>query len=119
MSSLLFVNRNFVELLLTTELKQQKTLLSSLTDSQTDLITEIFHNLAHVIELNPQQRKFLKSKLKVIKLLSKVNKSRKGRKQLIRKNTIPVLAVLSRVKDNILTTLDSLLNNLEKTYENE
>ncbi len=102
MSALLFRNWDFINFLLNTELKQQKFLLRNLTDSQTDLISEIFFNLAHVVHLNPDQQKFVKRRLVAIKHLSQINKSRGTRRSIIKKYCIPAISMLNEVKKNIL-----------------
>ena len=102
MSALLFRNWDFINFFFSTELKQQKLLLRNLTDSQTDLISEIFFNLAHVVHLNPEQQKFIKRKLVAIKQLSQINKSRSNRREVIKKYCTPAINILNEVKLNIL-----------------
>ena len=107
MSGLLYYNWHFMNLLLNTETKQQKILLQNLTASQVDLITEIFFNLGHVVDLNPEQEKFMKRHLKVIRELSKVNRSRKYRNTSIRKNASLILKILNLVAANIMKAGES------------
>ena len=103
MSGLLQSNWHFMNLLLTTDLKQQKVLLSNLLPSQVDLITEFFFNISHVVDLNPSQQKFLKKKLSVIKILSKVKRSRKARNTSIKHFQVTIIKLLEQVKDNIFS----------------
>ena len=103
MSGLLQRNWHFINLLLTTELKQQKILIDNLTGSQCDLLTEIFYNLSHVVELNPEQAKYMRKRAKALVKLSRVNLSRKSRNAIIRKSRRQVLGLLNEVKGDILS----------------
>lgn len=111
MSGLLQSNWHFINLLLVTDLKQQKVLLSNLAPSQVDLLSEIFFNLSHVVELNPSQQKFMKRKIGIIKKLSKVNRSRKSRNKSIKTHQLQIIRILEQVKDNIFSAGQSYSKN--------
>ena len=101
MSGLLASNRDFISLLLNGERKQQRALMSTLTDRQTDCLSEIFHNIAHVLEISPDKNKRLKRRSKVINELAKVNRSRKYRKRAFQKHAKAALAIAESVKEDI------------------
>ena len=102
MSALLEANWPFINLLLGTSRKQQLVLLDNLTDSQIDLISEIFFNLWNIVELHPGQQKFLKRRAGAISDLAQISSSRKFRQATIKRLKAPVLAVLGEVSENIL-----------------
>ena len=98
MSGLLYHNWYFMNLLLSTDSKQQLVLMRNLNDAQVDLITEIFHNLGHVIDFEIDERQIFKKYLKIITILSKVSRSRKLRKLDIKKHMKTILKMLDIVK---------------------
>ena len=89
-----------------TEPRQQKALLSNLTDSQVDAITEIFFNIAHLVDLSEQQQKYLKRRLKLVKALSKAKRARKYRRADIKRHFPAVLSTLNCVKENIYKLIE-------------
>lgn len=98
-------NKDFLTLLLTTENKQQKALVESITPPQVDCLSEVFHNLAYVVDLEPDQYDFMKRRKKVIKSLSQVHRSRKFRKGSIQKHSPCMLKILDQVKEDLLHQL--------------
>lgn len=98
-------NKDFLSLLLTTEVKQQKALIDSITPSQVDCLSEVFHNLAYVVDLDPEQHKFMKRRKKTIKTLSQVHRSRKFRKSSMQKLSPCMLKVLDQVKEELMQQL--------------
>ncbi len=98
-------NEDFLRLLLTTESKQQKALIENITTSQIDCLSEIFHNLAYVVELEPEQYNFMKRRKKIIKELSQVHRCRKFRKGAIQKHSLHMLKILDQVKGDLLHQL--------------
>ena len=105
MSGLTEANWNFITLLLSGDSKQQKALIDSISPHQVDTLSEIFHNLAHVLELEPSQTKFMQRRLSVIKDLSQVSKSRRYRKALIQKHRGSMLKILDYIKDDLVSHL--------------
>lgn len=105
MSGLMQANKDFLTLLLTTENKQQKALIDSITPAQVDCLSEVFHNLAYVVDLEPDQYNFMKRRKNAIKALSHVQRSRKYRKSNIQKHSPCMLKVLDQVKEDLLQQL--------------
>ena len=106
MSGLMRYNYHFLNLLLETEPRQQRALLANLTDSQVDAITEIFFNIAHVVDLSDHQQKRLKRRLKLVKTLSKAKQSRKYRRANIKRQAASVLSTLALVRDDVYKLIE-------------
>ena len=102
MSALLQSNWHFINLLLSTDYKQQKVILNNLTPHQVDLLTEIFHNLVHVVDLNDVQGKYVKRNLKTLKLLGKLKRNRKTRNSSIKKHSKVVVKALEVIGFDLL-----------------
>ena len=102
MSGLLYHNWHFFNLLSTTDCKQQNILLNNLNDTQVDLLSEIFHNLGHVITFEHDEHDIFKKYLKTIELLAQVSRSRKLRKGDIKRHMKTVLKILDLVSEDIL-----------------
>lgn len=100
-------NSTFLNFLLTTDFKQQKVIMNNLTDSQSDALSEVFFNILNNIQLSPDDFKFMKRKIKVLKELSKVNRSRNYRKRMFKKYKVPAIAILDQTRTSILQLLDS------------
>ena len=56
-------NASFLKLLLTTSRQQQRVLLDTATSGQVDALTEILHNLLHVVPISDSERNSIKRKI--------------------------------------------------------
>lgn len=106
MSGNIIHNYHFLHLLVSTDVKQQVVLLQNLNNEQTNLLTEIFHNLGHNIKFEENQHKTFKKYLNTIELLSQVDKTWKQRNRIIRKNIKKIIAILNIVGQDLLKVGD-------------
>lgn len=104
MSELIRDNSNFLSLILDTDPNQQKSLLDSITPSQSLLIAEIFLNLLN-IEHSERDINFLKNKVRLLESLAKHNLSARYRRSLVKKHKVSILRILLHFKDNLTKLL--------------
>lgn len=93
-------NLSFFRLLLDTNQLQRKALLDTLSESQTNLISEIIFNLLYVLPIHAKERKALQRKV-FLKDIAKIKRSYKYRKTRIRKNRLQVLKLLDMYKEGL------------------
>lgn len=101
MSDHIRLNSDFLNLLLHTDTRQQRALLKTITDWQTDALSEIFYNLAHVTPLNNEEKKRLKKHLRVIKSIANIDRHRQQRKLGIKRKREQVIKILMIVRQSI------------------
>ena len=104
MSSNLENNRSYFDLILNTSSKQQGALLSTITDSQVDLISEVFHNFL-VLPLEGAQKQFVKKRIQFARKLSNNSKSHRYRRALILKHKKLVTKFIDYFKDDLRTII--------------
>ena len=104
MSARLVELGHFVQLLLTTDKKQRSALFSTLTNQQTDLLAEIFHNLIKVLPLNAPERKRLQRK-PYLRTLANTKTSASRRKSVIKKNAKQIGELLLSFGDKLLEVI--------------
>ena len=100
MSSNLDNNRSYFDLILNSSSKQQGALLSTITDPQVDLISEIFHNLL-ILPLESGQKQFIKKRIQFVKKISNNSKSYRYRRRLVIKHKKLVTKFLDFFKDEL------------------
>lgn len=98
-------NASFLHLFLTSTLPQQKALLDTITEPQTDLISEIIHNLLYEVPIDAKERKRLlrRSTLKDIAKIKRANKYRRNKIKAYKKQLIKILESYA---ENILQMLE-------------
>ena len=101
MSSNVLQNSSYLKLLLSTDANQQKSLISSITPEQVDVLSEIFHNL-FTLPLLRSEQKFIKSRGVVLKKLANISKSQRYRKSQLTKHVRQVLNTLNFFKEKLL-----------------
>lgn len=104
MSRVIDKNKSFLSLFLSTSQAQQRRLLETITEEQAQLLSEIAFNLLR-INLDVDDRKFLKSRVPLLQLLSNKKSSDKYKIKIIKENRIPVTRILIHFK----TQLEELL----------
>ena len=104
MSSNIEDNHSYFDLILNTSSKQQGALLSTITDSQVDLISEVFHNFL-TLPLESGQKQFVKNRIQFIRKLSNNSKSHRYRRGLITKHRKLVTKFIDFFKDDLRTLL--------------
>ena len=104
MSDLMRENSAYLHLLLSEEKKQRIALLKSISKQQTEVLTEIFHNLIQ-LPLVGEDLKVVRRKIKLIKLLGKVGKNYTTKARLINKHKRQVLSILLRFKEQLKSLL--------------
>jgi len=98
-------NKPFLSLLLTTNAKQQLSLLKSITPDQLDSVGEVLHNIFHVVPLTREEGKFIKKRRKTIEKLIILSRSVKFRKTLLIKYKTQLLKTLLHFKAKLLSVL--------------
>ena len=93
-------NRSYFDLLLNTSSKQQTALLSTITDPQIDLISEIFHNF-QIVPLEGQQKQFVKKRIRFVRKVSNNSKSYRYRRSLITKHQKLVTKFIEFFKEDL------------------
>ena len=97
-------SENYIKLILETDKKQAKLLISSPTNVQVKALTEIAFNLLYQSIPNKYKRLVNKSK-KFLKKLAKIGGSIKTKLSLIKKNSETILKLLLLIKDSLLELL--------------
>ena len=93
MSSRIANNADFLRLLLQTHLPQQRALMSSLSQDQVDLLSEVIFNLLNVVPLPDKSRKALKRK-KFLVFISQLKRAVGGRRKKIQAKQQPIIKIL-------------------------
>ena len=97
----------FLQLLLNTDMLQQKALLKTMSDAQLSTLSEVAHNLIHwVLPFNSRHIKKLKPHKRVIRLLADEHIGTVRRKRHLIKNLKYIFLMLKIV----LPLLHSMLN---------
>jgi len=104
MSDLMTENSAYLRLLLSEDKKQRLALLKTISKKQTEVLTEIFHNLLQ-LPLVGEDLKVIRRKVKLVKLLGKVVKNYKTKARLINKHKTQVLYLLLRFKEQLKSLL--------------
>ncbi len=99
-------NESFLKLLLTTSRQQQRVLLDTATNSQVDALTEILHNLLHVVPISNAERNSIKRK-KSLTELAKITRSYKYRLTHVKKNKRLLLSTLQRYATELLEVVSA------------
>ena len=105
MSKILRKVKHFLTLLLTTSDEQKRALLESVTDEQIHAITEIIHNLLHVVDITPEARKDLKKRMHVLSKLSKKKASVRSKRNLLFTHARLVLKTLKLIQGPLLALI--------------
>jgi hypothetical protein len=106
MSQRLLDNTHFLSLLFATDKKQQRALLSNITNSQVDLISEIFYNLDSVLPLTSYEEKTLKRK-QFIPKLAKITTAVARRRRLISQHKNQILKILQFFAPKLLQLIQT------------
>ena len=104
MVNLLDDHSDFLSLLLKTEKNQRKALLSTLSQPQVDLLSEVFYNLINNFPI-PQSDKKSLSKKKFVKVIADLKKSYKLRNSTVKKHKKQVEQILIKYRNNLLTLI--------------
>jgi hypothetical protein len=93
---------DYLRLLLHTNPIQQKSLISTITSEQVDLLSEIFHNFL-TLPLSSEENAFIQKRKPIIRKLSDISKSQRFRKRLLIKHFRIVMNTLTHFKDQLLS----------------
>lgn len=100
----LLEQRDYLSLLLKTSSLQQKALIDTITDEQVLLLSEIALNLLQ-LDLGYKGKKFLKSKVPLLKQVANTKRTEKFRGRIIRRNRLAILRILNFFKDPLLSLI--------------
>ena len=103
-------NLHFINLLLSTDDKQARALLNSITFDQTNFLSSVIFNLYQVLNLSKEDSKFLRKKGISLVKIGDTKKSKQHRKRLILKHKSLVLKTLHHFKSQLLR--DSMQTHL-------
>ena len=101
MSTRIRDNSSFFRLMLSTHLAQQKALLDTISEKQTNLISELLFNLLFVLPLKEKEQKALRRK-QYLKDLSKIKRSFKYRKSKIKVYKTQLVKLLDTYKTQLM-----------------
>jgi hypothetical protein len=105
MSSNIDEHANYLRLLLNTEPNQQRSLLSTSTPEQLDVLSEIFHNFL-ILPLSREEREFIRPRAHVIKKIGDISKSARFRRSAIKKHYRQILNTLIFFKDKLISVIN-------------
>lgn len=98
---------SFLTLLLQTHEQQKKALMKTLSDQQTNFITDLIYNLLYIVQLSDVQRKYINTKAKYLKHGIQGKKTIRYRRSLFQRRQTTLLKILNYFKDELLSILGS------------
>ena len=107
----------FLHLLLTTDSKQQKALINTISSDQVDLVSELLYNVINVVELSKKQRGVVKTKTKSLKAAANPKLTNKRRKTIIIKHKIQLLKLVKLLKDELIPIAQKYSNSENSLHE--
>lgn len=105
MVNLLNSQSDFLSLLLKTGKQQRRAILDTLSDSQLNLLGEIFYNLINTFPISQSEKNSL-SKKRFVKVLTDFKKRPKLRHTVAKKNKKQIEDILLKYKDNLLSLVE-------------
>lgn len=106
MSSRIANNADFFRLFLQTHLPQQKALMSTLSQEQIDLLSEVIFNILNRMPLPDKVQKALKRK-KFLVFISLLKHSVSSRRKRLQANQLRFIKVLLEHRDNLLKVVNA------------
>ena len=100
-------NREFINFILQAIYEQQAAVINTITPEQTEVLTEIFHNL-QILPVNREEQKVLKKYKHIISVIAKADKSVRTRRRVIKKHKRIILQTLGLFREKLLDVVQQL-----------
>ena len=98
-------NKHFLKLLMQTDIKQGRNILSFITDNQLSALSEICYNLLRFKHNKELQRKVNYNK-RFLARVSNIKTGRKEKKNIVRRKSKQLIEILKKVSHKLAPLLD-------------